>query len=92
MSAVHCGLVWQFSCGLQSLDCKMSLEIQQLDTGMAVLQGIACCSWEDRGGIFGKHLVHSEYQFLVLFLRYCRQCFTDIADLVHVRHVKCVFF
>ena len=43
MSAVHCGLVWQFACGLQSLDCKMSLEIQQLDTGIAVLQGIACC-------------------------------------------------
>ena len=25
MSAVHCGLVWQFACGLQSLDCKMSV-------------------------------------------------------------------
>ena len=61
------GLVWQFACGLQSLDCKMSLEIQQLDTGMAV-QGTACCSWEDRGWIFGKHLVHSKHQFLVFFI------------------------
>ena len=84
MSAVHCGLVWQFACGLQSLDCKMSLEIQQLDTGMAVLQGIACCfcngscSWEDRGWIFGKNLVHTEHQFLaswpvVLWLISCHK-------------------
>ena len=36
-------LVWPFACALQSLDCEMRLEIQQLDTGMDVLQGIACC-------------------------------------------------
>ena len=40
---LHFGLVWQFACALQSLDCEMRLEIQQLDTGMAALLGMPCC-------------------------------------------------
>ena len=42
VTAFRLGLA-TFACALQSLDCVMRLEIQQLNTGMAVLQGITCC-------------------------------------------------